>query len=123
MKANRHLTWSGSALDDEFGLSALFNDMTPPGRQIDAELLLSAHPFLKGHGRADNEKKEHVLNAGRALLYSHASASWKAVYTSLRNSLLSTKPPNALGQQQHQQQESTAKAVDQSNKAKRSRKK
>ena len=52
-------------LDDEFGLSALFNDMTPPG-QMDAELL-SAHPFLKGHGRSPdpipNETKDDVLNA------------------------------------------------------------
>ena len=55
---------------------------------------------------------EDGLNAGKAL-YSHASASWKAAYTSLRNSLLSTKPAKAFGQQ-----ESTIKAVAQSKKTK-----
>ena len=96
-------------LDDEFGLSALFNDLTPQG-QMDSELL-AAHPFLKGHGRTDKKEEGSALNSEKAL-YSHASVRWKAAYTLLKESLWTKKPKQAL----EQQESTTGTAVGQSNK-------
>ena len=74
--------------DDKFGLSALFNDMTPIGH-IDSELL-AAHTFLMAHQKAKDEKVDDVLNSRKAL-YSHATVSWREDYTLLRNAMVGSE--------------------------------
>ena len=68
-------------LEDTFGLSGLFNDMTPSAT-IDSELL-AAHTFLMAHG----DEEDGSLSAGKAL-YSHASAQWKKDFTSVRSAMV-----------------------------------
>ena len=69
-------------LKDTFGLSGLFNDLTPSAT-IDSELL-AAHTFLMAHG---DEEKDTSLSAEKAL-YSHASAKWKKDFTSVRSAMV-----------------------------------
>ena len=69
-------------LKDTFGLSGLFNDMTPSAT-IDSELL-AAHTFLMAHG---DEDKDVSLSAEKAL-YSHASAKWKKDFTSVMSAMV-----------------------------------
>jgi len=74
---------------DEFGLSALFNDITPSAN-IEAGLL-AAHPFLLAHGKMKDEDSAHFLKDNKAL-YSHATVKWRKDYTSLRKALVGIQP-------------------------------